>query len=148
MMRILKATLPALALVSLGACDRQPAQPKPTLHEIMVGSVDPVADVIWGETNKAYNDDGDAAPHTLTEADWVKVQQAARQLHEGAMAIANDPAIEAVRPGVKILDEGNAAEAASAAQVASYLERDRPGLARHAHALADIALQIESAANS
>ena len=147
-MRLLHGTTATLMLLSLAACDKPPAKPKPTLHEVMAGSIDPVADVIWEESSKAYGEDGNAATDKLTNAEWLKIEQAARDLHDGAMVISDNPAIEATRPGVKILDEGVVAEAVTAAQVARYIERDRPGLARHARKLSTIARGIEAAAKA
>ena len=134
--------------VAISACANPPSTPKPSLHEVMVGSIDPVADIIWTESNKAYDDYGKAKPGVLTEAEWNIIAKAGRDLHNGAMAIANDPNIRAAAPGVKILDEGKIPEAVTAAQVAVYLDRDRPGLTRHARELSTIALAIETAAKA
>ena len=140
-------TIVALSIAA-SACNYSPTTPKPTLHEVMTGSIDPVADIIWGEANKAYGEDGKAAPGVLVDAEWTRIAKAGRDLHNGAMAIANDPNIRGVAPGVKILDEGTVPEAVTAAQVAGYLDRDRPGLTRHARELATIALAIETAAKA
>jgi hypothetical protein len=147
-MNLLQGMIASLLLVPLAACDKPPAAPKPTLHEVMAGSIDPVADVIWEESSKSYGEDGTASAGKLTAAEWLKIEQAGRDLHNGAIAITADPAIAATRPGMKILDEGVVAEAVTAAQVAAYIERDRPGLARHARELSGIALKIEAAAKA
>ena len=131
-MKFLCGSTALLLALTLSACEKTPTEGKPTLHEVMAGSIDPLADVIWAESNKAYGDDGKAALGILRDAEWLKIQQAARKLHDSAMIIADNPDIVAVRPGVKILDEGFVAEAVTAAQVGPYLDRDRPGLARHA----------------
>ena len=137
-----------LLALSLSACEKTPTETSPSLHEVMAGSIDPIADVIWAESNKAYGDDGKAAIGKLTDAQWLKIRQAARTLHDGAMVIANNPAIKATRPGMKILDEGMAPEAVTADQVATFIERDRPGLTRHARELSELALGIEAAAKA
>lgn len=147
-MRLLHGTTATLMLLSLAACDKPPAKPKPTLHEVMAGSIDPVADVIWEETSRAYGEDGTAAAGKLTDAEWSKIAQAARDLHDGATVIIENPDLQATRPGIKILDEGKVPEAITAVQVAMYLDRDRPGLARHARELSNLALAIESAAKA
>ena len=142
-------TMTVLALsVAVTACDNPPTATKPTLHEVMVGSIDPVADIIWTESNKAYDDSGKAAPGVLVAAEWNRIAKAGRDLHDGALAIASDPDIRAAGPNVKILDEGKVPEAVTAAQVAVHLDRDRPGLTRHARELSTIALAIESAAKA
>ena len=135
-------------LLSLAACEKPPAEPKPTLHEVMAGSIDPIADVVWETSSKTYGEDGTGKPGMLNDADWLKIQHAARKLHDGAMAIADNPAIAATLPGVKILDEGVVAEAVTAADVARYIERDRPGLTQHARELSSLALAIEAAAKA
>ena len=144
-MRLLRKSTALLLLLTLAACENPPAEPKPTLHEVMVGSIDPIADVIWETTSKAYGEDGLGKPGKLTDADWLKIQKAAHQLHDGATIIMENPDIAATRPGVKILDEGVVAQAITAKQVAAYLDSDRPGLTRHARDLSNLALGIEAA---
>lgn len=135
-----------LLALALSACDKAPTETKPTLHEVMVGVIDPIADVIWENSSKAYGDDGTGKPGKLSDADWMKIQQAARKLHAGAMSIADNPDIVATGPGVKILDEGKVPEAVTAAQVTAYIERDRAGLTSHARELSSLAQRIDSAA--
>ncbi|HVR89716.1 MAG TPA: hypothetical protein VHG29_01315 [Novosphingobium sp.] len=147
-MRLFRKSTALLLLLTLTACERSPAEPKPTLHEVMAGSIDPIADVVWETSSKAYGEDGTGKPGKLTDADWLKIQHAARELHDGATIIIENPDIAATRPGVKILDEGVVAEAITAKQVAAYLDRDRPGLSRHARELSNLALGIESAAKA
>lgn len=148
MMRQFTKLAALIVLLGLAACGKQPTQTEPTLHEVMAGSIDPVADVIWEESSKAYGEDGKAAPGKLTETEWRKIAMAGRDLYDGAMVIANDPDIVAVAPGVKILDEGTVPEAVAATQVAAYIERDRLGLALHARELSAIALAIEAGAKA
>ena len=147
-MKLLQSTIAPFLLVSLAACEKPSTEPKATLHEVMAGSIDPIADVVWETSSKAYGEDGTGKPGKLTDADWLKIQRAARELHDGATVIMENPEIAATRPGVKILDEGVMAEAVTAKQVAGFLDRDRPGLIRHARELSNLALEIESAAKA
>lgn len=147
-MKLPRRSMLLFASLALAACGKQPTEPKPTLHEVMAGRIDTIADVIWEESSKAYGEDGKAAPGKLTEAEWSKIAQAARDLHDGAIVIIENPDLQATRPGAKILDEGKVPEAITASQVAMYLDRDRPGLARHARELSNLALGIESAAKA
>lgn len=147
-MRLPRRSIQLFALLALAACGKQPVEPKPTLHEVMAGRIDPIADVIWEESSKAYGEDGKAAPGKLTEAGWNKIARAARDLHDGATVIIANPELQATRPGTRILDEGEVPEAITAAQVAMYLDRDRSGLARHARELSNLALGIETAAKA
>ena len=143
-----RAMTGALAALAVTSCQQSPQPPKPTLHEVMTGTIDPVADVIWTESSKAYGDDGEARAGILTDAEWSAIAKAGRDLHDGARIIIANPDIEVARPGVKILDEGKVPEAVTAAQVESYVDRDRPGLADQAKQLSAIALQIEAAAKA
>ena len=147
-MKLHRAIVSSLTLLSLAACQQQKQEPATTLHEVMAGSIDPVADVIWHVASKAYGEDGNAKAGVLADRDWAQIAKAARDLHDGAMIIANNPDIVVAAPGAKILDEGKVAEAVTAVQVASYVERDRPGLASHARNLSAIALEIEAAAKA
>ncbi len=138
----------SLAVLALAACAKPAEAPKPTLHEVMAGTIDPVADVIWEASSKAYGEDGNAHAGLLTAQDWTDIAGAARNLHDGAAIIVANPDLKVVKPGTKILDEGTVPEAVTAAQVEAYVERDRPGLAAHARELSSIALAIESAAKA
>ena len=131
-----------LALMALVGCQQAVDAPKPTLHEVMVGSIDSVADVIWQTSSKAYGEDGNARAGLLAAKDWDDIRQAARKLHDGAAIIIANPDLRVVKPGTKILDEGTVPEAITAAQVEGYVDRDRPGLAEHARELSSIALAI------
>lgn len=137
-----------LLLLTLSACAKQEAETQPTLHEVMAGTIDPVADVIWETSSRSYGQDGNAQVGSLTDKDWTAIEQAARKLHDGASIIIKNPDLKATRPGAKILDEGTEPAAVTAAQVATYLDRDRPGLAKEAKALSSIALSIEAAAKA
>ena len=137
-----------LALMTLVGCQQAVDAPKPTLHEVMVGSIDSVADVIWQTSSKAYGEDGNARAGLLAAKDWDDITQAARKLHDGAAIIIANPDLRVVTPGTKILDEGTVPEAITAAQVERYVDRDRPGLAKHARELSSIALAIEAAAKA
>ena len=143
-----RAMTGALAALAVTSCQQPPQPPTPTLHEVMTGTIDPVADVIWTESSKAYGDDGEARAGILTDEQWSAITMAGRDLHDGARIIIANPDIEVARPGVKILDEGKVPEAVTAAQVESYVDRDRPGLADQAKQLSAIALQIEAAAKA
>ena len=147
-MSTIRVSIAALALFATNACDKREDAPRPTLHEVMTGSIDPVADVIWKASSKSYGPDGNAQPGLLTAKDWEDIAQAARKLHDGAAIIIANPDLQVVRPGTRILDEGTVPEAVTAAQVESYVDRDRAGLADHARKLADIALRIEAAAKA
>lgn len=138
----------ALFLLTLSACAKPEAEIQPTLHEVMAGTIDPVADVIWETSSRSYGQDGNAQEGSLTDKDWLAIELAARKLHDGATIIIRNPDLKATRPGVKILDEGTEPAAVTAAQVATYLDRDRPGLAKEANALSTIALSIETAAKA
>ena len=138
----------ALTVFALMACSEPAETPKPTLHEVMAGTIDPVADVIWEASSKAYGEDGNAQAGLLTAQDWTDIAGAARKLHNGAAVIVSNPDLQVVKPGIKILDEGTVPEAITAAQVERYVDRDRSGLAAHARELASIALAIEAAAKS
>ena len=138
----------SLLLLAIAACGQPEPAREPTFHEVMIGMIDPIADVIWKVSSKSYGPDGNAQPGLLTDNDWSEIAKSARILHDGATIIAENPNIEVVRPGVKILDEGVVAEAVTAAQVVAYIDHDRPGLARHARDLSKIALQIEAAAKA
>ena len=137
-----------LALIALAGCNQAAEAPKPTLHEVMVGTIDPIADVIWETSSKSYGLDGNAQSGILSPAEWDKIAKAGRDLHDGATVIADNPDIVVVKPGVKILDEGTVPEAVTAAQVEQYVDRDRPGLGQHARDLSVIALNIEAAAKA
>ena len=143
-----KQWIAPLALIALAGCKPAAEAPKPTLHEIMVGTIDPIADVIWETSSKSYGLDGNAQSGILSPAEWDKIAKAGRDLHNGAAMIADDPDIVVVKPGVKILDEGTVHEAVTAAQVEQYVDRDRPGLGQHARELSVIALNIEAAAKA
>ena len=147
-MSTFRLSMTALALLVTAACEKAGEAPEPTLHEVMTGDIDPVADVIWEVSSRAYGEDGNAQAGLLTAKDWSDIAQAARKLHDGAAVIIANPDLTVVKPGTKILDEGTVPEAVTAAQVTSYVERDRPGLARHARELSDIALGIEAAAKA
>ena len=143
-----KSIAAALCLLAIAGC-KQPAEaPKPTLHEVMVGSVDPVADVIWEASSKAYGDDGNAQDGLLSPKDWDDIAKAARKLHDGAAIIIANPDLKVVKPRTKILDEGTVPDAVTATQVEGYVDRDRRGLAAHARELSSIALAIEAAAKA
>jgi hypothetical protein len=120
-MRMLCNLTAVAMLAALSGCNNPSAEPRPTLHEVMAGTIDPVADVIWETSSKSYGDDGKAHVSNLTDKDWLAIQQAARKLHDGADLIVGDPGIVAVRTGVKIPDDGVVAEAVIAAQVATYI---------------------------
>ena len=137
-----------LALIALVGCKQAEDAPKPTLHEVMAGSIDPVADVIWEASSKAYGEDGNAQAGLLAAKDWDDIAQAARKLHDGAGIIIANPDLQVMKPGTKILDEGTVPEAVTAAQVEGYVARDRPGLTAHARELSRIALAIEAAAKT
>ena len=143
-----KSIAAALCLLAVTGCKQPPEAPKPTLHEVMAGSIDPVADVIWEASSKAYGDDGTAKDGLLSAKDWNDIAGAARKLHDGAAIIIANPDLKVVKPGTKILDEGTVPEAIIAAQVEGYVDRDRPGLAVHARELSNIALAIEAAAKA
>lgn len=147
-MSTIRVSITALVLLTTAACDKREEAPRPSLHEVMAGSIDPVADVIWTLSSKAYGDDGTAQEGLLSDADWRRIAQAGRKLHDGAAIIVADPDLQVVRPGTRILDEGTVPEAVTAAQVESYVERDRAGLADHARKLSHIALKIEAAAKA
>ena len=138
----------ALALIALVGCKQAAEAPKPTLNEVMAGTIDPIADVIWEASSKSYGSDGNAQAGILNSSDWDKIAKAGRDLHDGAMIIAANPDIVAVMPGTKILDEGTVPEAITAAQVEQYVDRDRPGLGQHARELSKIGLDIEAAAKA
>ena len=147
-MKSLRWAAGSALLMVLAACEKAPEPAVPTLHEIMAGVIDPTADVIWEETGKAYGEDGRPLPGKLTGEEWAKVSAAASQMHAAADNVARNPDIVVVPPGARILDEGRVPEAVTAAQVVSYVEADRPGLARHARDLADHAQRIENAAKA
>ena len=147
-MKLVKTSALLLLASGLAACGRTDDAPAPTLHEIMAGTIDTSADVIWQESTKAYGEDGHAREGQLADGDWKNIADAARKLGSGARLIAADEAIAVVRPGMKILDEGVVREAVTAAQVEQYVARDRIGLARHANELAGMADQIEAAARA
>ena len=139
-----------VSLLLLGVVDCAPpdTEQETTLHEIMANSVDPLSDVIWEETGKAYGETGRPEPGKLTSEEWLKVRKAARDLYVAAAKIADNPDIQVVRPGDKLLDEGRVPEAVTAAQVVSYVQRDRSGLTMHARELANQALAMESSAKA
>ena len=143
-----KQWIAPLALIALAGCNQAGEAPKPTLHEVMVGTIDPIADVIWETSSKSYGSDGNAQSGILSPAEWDKIAKAARDLHDGAAVIAANPDIVVVKPGTKILDEGTVPEAVTAAQVEQYVDRDRPGLGQHARELSVITLNIEAAAKA
>ena len=143
-----KQWIAPLALIALAGCNQAAEVPMPTLHEVMAGTIDPIADVIWETSSKSYGSDGNAQSGILSPAEWDKIAKAARDLHNGSAVIADNPDIVVVKPGAKILDEGKVPEAITAAQVEQYVKRDRPGLSQHARELSLIALNIEVAAKA
>ena len=143
-----RTLLTVLATLSLVSCQQTPREAVPTLHEIMVGQVDPVADVIWKTASKSYGQDGNAATGLLKDADWARIGKAADELHAGAGAILVNPGLSATRPGVTILDEGKVSDAITSKQVQGYIDSDRPALASHARELASIASAIGAAARA
>lgn len=138
----------SLLVLAATACKQAALVEQPTLHEVMAGKIDPVADVIWEESSKSYGDDGNAKVGVLDAAQWAAIAKAGRDLHDGAMVIADNPGIKVVPPGVKILDEGTVPEAITGTQVEAYVDADREGLAKHARELSKIALEIEAAAKA
>ncbi len=90
-MTIKRAAAIALAsgLLLAAGCGKAPA---PTINESMTQVMEPQAQTIWDVTSKAYNDRGDALEASrITDADWIHVAKAARQLRDRARLLARSP---------------------------------------------------------
>ena len=138
--------LVSLAALSLAGCHKQAESDSLSLHEVMAGTIDPSADVIWNVGSKSYGADGGPQIGLLNDQEWKKIADAADKLHEGAAYIADHQDIAVVKPGMKILDEGVHPEAITAKQVTGYVEADRPGLVARARELAALSVSIRNAA--
>jgi cytochrome c556 len=108
----------------------------------MAQVIAPQAQAIWGVTNRATNDVGDALdPSKISAADWAQLGAAGRQLRDQALLLAKDGNVTVAEPGAKI-------EGASAKQIETYIEANRAGYAAHARTLADAGDAVVKAAET
>ena len=131
--------------VALAGCDRKPkpaaeAPPAPavaastavepvpgaTINEIMSQQSEPSADIVWGAAKVVSNATGMHDYRPTTDAEWAKVEKAARTLI-GVAKLVVQPGRQIVRPGVPIEAGGTldaaGIEKAIAANRPAFLEK-------------------------
>ncbi len=117
----------ALAVFAAG-CSKEkqaePTKPEPTtVHEFMVERIDPDADAIWAIGNAAISENASIDPALMTDKNWTDLKAAADRMAGHARALENLDPLLAVKPGMKIADEGTEG-APSPAMIQAHLEKD------------------------
>ncbi len=97
----------SLAITACGGSDETPATAAdPTVHELMILSIDPLADDVWAVGNAALDDQAQFDASKITEEQWDSLATAARELQQSSAQMgALDPVV-VTHPGVTIADEG------------------------------------------
>lgn len=132
-------------LVLLAGCS--PPAPVASVHEVMVGTVAPQAQVLWDISNRAIDDDGNGDASKVTADDWIKLALASGKLRQAAMTLASIERPTAVAPGAKIEDEEEEG-ASTGAQVQGFIDADREGFRAHAAALEAISADFAAASRA
>ena len=102
----------------------EPTKPEPTtVHEFMIERIDPDADAIWAIGNAAISEDASIDPALMTDKNWTDLKAAADRMAGHARALENLDPLVAVKPGMKIADEGTQG-APSPAMIQAHLEKD------------------------
>jgi hypothetical protein len=128
-----------ISLAVVAACSSQkkeaeaPAQL--TLHEVMKDQIDKNADELWDISNPAEGESGGLDPARMTDERWAGIEQRATAAQQGALTIARMDPIIAVKPGVKIADEG-VPGGDTGASVQANIDKDPAKLRDFANALA------------
>ena len=135
-----RLTILALGVAALGlaSCNKQPAAEAPqqlTLHEIMKDQIDANADKLWEVTNPAIGDAAGLDPAKMDDKRWDDIARLADGVAAGAKQLAALEHPQAVKPGVKIADEG-VPGGDSAASVQANLDKDPALFRQYAGALA------------
>lgn len=140
--------LAGFAAAVLAGCSPQQAPEAaaqgPSLHEVMAGTIDPNADVLWKTSAKGLDEAGLPKAGLLSGQDWAAMAAAARELGKGAELLARPGPLRVVPPGGRIKDEGEKG-AATAAQVQQCLDAKGDDFRHHAQALRAIAGQFDAA---
>lgn len=142
-----RAVMSALVLLTVVACQKQAPQQDAqggTLHDTMVGTIDPNADILWQTSAKGLDERGYPKAGLLTEAHWQAMARAAVDLGKGADMLVQGDRITVVAPGVRIKDEGIKG-AATGALVQQRIKAAPQDLRNHALALRQIAAQFSDA---
>jgi hypothetical protein len=107
------AMLAVLAMLATTACQPAPAAPRPapaapapeyvptaTIKEIMLGLIDPSADVVWGAVTTVMSDKGIVETVPKNDADWAAARFGSLRLAEAANLLMM-PGRTVAHPGEK-----------------------------------------------
>jgi cytochrome c556 len=125
---MVRIQLSLLALtLALAGCSSQkeeatPAEPT-TIHGYMTQRIDPDADAIWAIGNAAISEDASMDPAKMTDADWVKLREAATRMAGHSRGLETLDPLLVKEPGAKIADEGTEG-APTPDQIQAHLDRD------------------------
>jgi cytochrome c556 len=151
--RVLGLVAIPLAALALVGCQQKPSAqaapaPVPTasIHDLMLGMVDPAADVIWGSIASHVDAHGETAKQPRTPEDWEMVRRAALTLSEAPNLL--------VMPGRRVAFEGQtlsdsqAPGILTADQIQIGVDSDHAEFGRRAKALQDLGIRTLAAANA
>lgn len=111
------------------------------LRDIMLGTIDPSADVLWSSSGTIIDKDGVHELAPSSAEDWQKLSVAAKQLREGAARL--------ITGFSKVAPEGHRSEAPGIElepkEIEKLIGKRRPEFNKLARALDQVAAQFESA---
>jgi hypothetical protein len=160
------AAITAATVLLLCGCGQQAAQNQaaekpaiPTINNTMRQVMEPRAETIWNLVSNAYNDIGDGLVGSkLSDADWSKIGESAREMKERAqilvdnadhltVAAANEPILGSQAVGIKG-NIGKTWDAASVDQIHAKIAADPKLFAQKAKVLLDSADAMARAAGT
>lgn len=137
----------ALAGCSKGAPEGEAEDQPTTIHEFMTQRIDPDADAIWEIGNAAIAEDASIDPALMTDQNWVDLAAAAERMAGHSEALAKLDPLEVVKPGAKIIDEGNEG-APTAAMIKAHLAKNPDVFRALADSLTTHAVDLTAAAKA
>jgi hypothetical protein len=141
---ILAATMFAVALVSISACNRTQPTPLPeyapaaTIKDLMLSIVDPSADVVWLSVTTVASAAGTVETAPKTDEEWKKVRQGAIALTEAANLLMM-PGRHVAGPGEKSETPGIELEPL---EMEALIDRDRASWIMRAKGLHDAGMEV------
>jgi len=154
MLKRVAVTVLASGVLLAAGCGRKPP---PTVNESMTQVMEPQAQTVWDITSRAYNEKGDGLEASkISAADWVKLENAGRQLRDRARELAKARKITVAAPGETIMGASAAPpgatkqtwDAASATQIQALIDANRALFAQHAQAMAEAGDTIAKASQT
>jgi hypothetical protein len=141
---ILAATMFAVALVSISACNRTQPTPLPeyapaaTIKDLMLSIVDPSADVVWLSVTTVASAAGTVETAPKTDEEWKKVRQGAIALTEAANLLMM-PGRHVAGPGEKSETPGIELEPL---EMEALIDKDRASWIMRAKGLHDAGMEV------